>query len=156
MNSQGKIAFVVGHSHWGKSTTLRALTNNDFRIRWHSISNTDFFIRRMSNDDYPDSYLDFMTRVNPGKYEHLIATLCPVFGVRENPTSTILGDLKNKGFDLFFWILANEQGPGNRIISKSEIRTLQNYGTASIHEGKSTPKQNARLFHKFVSELVLT
>lgn len=155
MQQRGKIAFVVGHSDWGKSTTLRALTGDNFRVRWHSISRTDFFLRRMSNDDYPDSYLNFMGRVTPAKYSHLIAALCPVFGVDENPTEIILDNLQKKGFDLFFWILVKEQGEGERTISKADIRILQKYGLVRTHEERSTPKHNAKLFSRFVSEHVL-
>lgn len=156
MEFTGKIAFVVGHSNWGKSSTLRALTNNDFRARWHTVSKVDFYIRRMSNDDQTQGYIDFMARITPAKYAALIAALCPRTDDPKNPAEEILKNLKKKGFELFFWVLETEQGQGNGVISKREIAMLRRYGTATIQSGKSTPKQNAGNFSKFISEEVLT
>lgn len=156
MEYTGKIAFVVGHSNWGKSSTLRALTNDEFRVRWHTISKVDFFIRRMSNDDQTQGYIDFMTKITPAKYQSLIAALCPKIDDAKNPTEKILKNLDSKGFRLFFWVLETEQGKGNGFISKDEIAMLHRYGTVIIHLGKSTPKQNASVFSKFISERVLT
>lgn len=155
MNQKGKIAFVVGHSNWGKSTTLRELTNGRFSARWHSISGVDFFVRRMSNDDIFASYMKFMNRITPAKYDHMIASLCPTFNLPKNPAEDLLISLRKKGFILFFWVLENEQGPGTRTISKAEIRTMEKLGEVEIHREKSTPKQNARLFSKFVAGRVL-
>lgn len=155
MERTGKIAFVVGHSNWGKSSTLRALTKDDFRVRWHTISKVDFFIRRMSNDDQEQGYIDFMGRITPAKYETMIATLCPKLGDFENPAEKILDNLRNKGFQLFFWVIEKEQGQGERVISKREIAMLRQYGTIEINSGKFTSKQNAKLFSSFISERVL-
>jgi len=155
MQAKGKIAFVVGHTNWGKSTTLRALTHDNFRLRWHSISGFDFFIRRMSNDDYPDSYIDFMRRITPTKYDHLIAAMCPEFNSSENPTETILLSLQKKGFELYFWVLEKEQGHGERTVRSSEILTLRKHGVVEIHDTKTTPQKNAKLFSKFISDRVL-
>jgi hypothetical protein len=48
---QPKIVFVVGHERWGKSKTLRSLTNGNIHRRRIIISGTEFYVRRMSNDD---------------------------------------------------------------------------------------------------------
>ncbi|MDZ7817093.1 MAG: hypothetical protein U5K55_00130 [Aliarcobacter sp.] len=60
-----KIVFVVGHENWGKSKTLKSLTNGSRYIKNYSINNINWFIRRnLSNDDYPDKYYDFMDNLD--------------------------------------------------------------------------------------------
>ncbi len=74
---KGKIAFVVGHANWGKSKTLSALTNGNYRLRRTTIAEDEFFIRRMSNDDQPKGYIKFMLSLDPALRPYLIAALCP-------------------------------------------------------------------------------
>ena len=69
---------VVGHRHWGKSTTLRALTNG--QRGWLVLEGKRFFVRLMSNDNVPDSYEDFISALDPAKKPLVIMAYCP-----ENP-----------------------------------------------------------------------
>jgi hypothetical protein len=53
--------------NWGKSSTLRALTGGNHHVYWIDIvskkdgSAYEFFIRRMSNTDDPESFMNFIT-----------------------------------------------------------------------------------------------
>ena len=58
---QKRIAFIVGHESWGKSETL---------------GQSRTFVRGMSNDDRPTSFIYFMDTT---KRPAIIAALCPKF-----------------------------------------------------------------------------
>jgi len=75
MNNK-KIVFVVGHENWGKSKTLKALTDNNRYVKNYELGGHEWFIRRMSNDDQPDGYYDFMDVLSK---PYLIAAFCPNF-----------------------------------------------------------------------------
>jgi len=55
---------VVGHSNWGKSYTLRALTDNTPQYRWWEIKGELFNIKRMSNDDDTEGLLEFVEGID--------------------------------------------------------------------------------------------
>jgi hypothetical protein len=78
-NPKPKIAFVVGHKNWGKSQTLRSPTRGNYRQRLATIGDVEFFVRRMSNDDVPDSFIKKMLSVDPAHWPFIIAALCPDF-----------------------------------------------------------------------------
>jgi hypothetical protein len=69
-NNKGMAYLLVGrHHNWGKSQTLKALTGGSTHKHWIDIiSKKDgktypFFIRRMSNTDKPESFMDFIKAV---------------------------------------------------------------------------------------------
>ncbi len=105
-----RVIFVVGHSNWGKSETLRALTSESHRIRRVSIAHVEFFIRRMSNDDLPESFIKRMTSIDPRFWPYIIARLCPEFDDPSKGTATVLQTLCDKGYKLFFWALEKQYG----------------------------------------------
>jgi len=102
---QAKIVFVVGYENWGKSETLRALTEGNSHRRRITINEEGFYIRRMSNDDKPDEYVVFMKSLDPSERSYLIAALCPNFERTNAHTATILKSLRKKKYDLFFWVI---------------------------------------------------
>lgn len=101
--SKGNIAFLVGHSDWGKSRTLRELTDGVHQKRYVSIGKSMFYIRRMSNDDLFEDYKDFMNSLDPAVRPNVIAALCPVFDEPQNDTASLLRQLSKKGYELFFF-----------------------------------------------------
>ena len=153
---KNRIAFVVGHSHWGKSYTLRALTNDNYRQRRISIKQYEFYIRRMSNDDRPDydpeSYFNFMSSLNPNKTPYLIASFCPNFDRSE--TEKLLRALTTKGYELYFWVM-ERQFNGLGIVTKAEIERMTKLGTVAILPSAKEAPTRARLFKQFVSNVVL-
>jgi hypothetical protein len=56
--------FVVGHSNWGKSSTLKALAAPP-QVRKVVVGGRTFFIRRMSNDDRPNDWVAFIKGLRP-------------------------------------------------------------------------------------------
>ncbi len=149
-----KVAFIVGHANWGKSSTLRALTNDNWRLRKTTIKGFEFFIRRMSNDDQPAGYIKFMTTINPEAKPYLIAALCPQFEKPEAGTELILKALLRKGYKLFFWVIEHQYGT-NEVISTKEIQALRKYGNVEVFSKKSEALARSKNFKQFVSNVVI-
>jgi len=129
MDVKPKAFLVVGHSNWGKSLTLIALTNNDWRVRRFIIGKHEFYIKRMSNDDSPRSLCTFVDRVDPDEKPYILATLCPSFiGISksaDNPakrTEEILKTLSKK-YDIYAFVLT-ERWKSCECISTAEINKL--------------------------------
>jgi hypothetical protein len=137
-----RIIFVVGHESWGKSLTLRHLTDNSRHIKNYEIGGTNWFIRRMSNDDRPDGYYEFMQKLDPSIKPNLIAAFCPNFDEKRfDVTVKILNSLKAKGYNLHFWVLQHQFSTKAKIIS-SYIDELRKYGDIEIYS--KTEEANIR------------
>lgn len=149
-----KIAFVVGHANWGKSRTLKALTNENVRVKKTTISNTEFFIRRMSNDDQPEGYVKFMKSLNPTTRPYLIAALCPQFDNPAAHTISILTDLKAKGYQLFFWVIEHQYGT-SEVVNANEIQQLSKFGTIEVFSNTANASSRSNNFQQFVINVVL-
>lgn len=151
---KGKIAFVVGHAHWGKSKTLRALTNDDCRLKKTTIGGVEFFIRRMSNDDRSDSYKKFMTSLDPALRPYLIAALCPQFDNPVAATNSILTNLLAKGYQLFFWVIEHQYGT-SEVVAAKEIQRLRSFGKVEVFPSTLESTARSKSFKHFVSNIVL-
>ena len=145
-----KVFFVVGHSNWGKSKTLRALTNGNHRVRRTSISGIEYFIRRMSNDDLPESFIKRMTTFRPAIWPNIIAALCPNFDDPEKQTAEVLKSLQDKGYKLFFWVLQKQYGTGT-IIRPAELSRLRAFGKVELFREIAEADARSRKFKAFVA-----
>ena len=135
--------FVVGHSNWGKSQTLRALAGPHQVRRW-SVKGRDFFVRRMSNDDLSDKWMKFIKQLDPARRSHVIAALCP-----KTDALDLLGTLKDK-YNLFFWVLRHSY-EGYGAISAQEEDALRALGTVVVFDQKHAPaEQRAKALKEFV------
>ena len=151
---KGKIAFVVGHAHWGKSSTLRALTNGDFRVRRTTIAGDEYFIRRMSNDDQSEGYIKFMMSLDPALRPYLIAALCPQFDEPAAATDSILATLRTKGYQLFFWVIEHQYGT-SKIVAAEEIKRLRGFGKVEVFSSPSAEAAaRSNYFKLFVKNVV--
>ena len=151
---KGKIAFVVGHRNWGKSQTLRALTDDNYRARRTTIDGVEFFIRRMSNDDYSDSYVEFMSSLDPALRQYLIAALCAQFDDPAVATDAILKNLRAKGYQLFFWVIEHQYGT-SEVVTAKEIQRLRTFGKVEVFSATAESTTRAKSFKRFVSNVVL-
>ena len=128
-----KIIFVVGHSNWGKSKTLKCLTNDSRYVKTYTINDINWFIRRMSNDDYSKSYCNFMKNLNAEINPNVIAAFCPNFEEKRNEeTIEILNSLKNKGYNLYFWVIEHQFVTKKKMYS-SFIDKIKNFGEVEIY-----------------------
>lgn len=144
-----KAFLVVGHSNWGKSWTLRKLTNDNVRQTRISINEQGFFIRRISNDDNPDSLLKFAQKGIHNKGNNVILTFCPNFEKKE---SKEILELLNPHFELHFFVIKYQQHPKkDGVVSDTEIKELRKYSDKSeIYSKKDLPKNIADDFQKFI------
>jgi len=149
-----KVFFVVGHSNWGKSKTLRALTNGNHRVRRTTISKQEFFIRRMSNDDLPDSFINRMSTIHPNQWPNIIAALCPDFNDSNKKTKEVLQALNDKGYKLFFWVLQMQYGTNNQI-AESELSQLQNHGSVEVFTEVAEAEARAEQFKNYINSTIV-
>ena len=70
--NKGKAFIMVGHSSWGKSKTLNALTSNSYSIRFINICGFNIFIKRMSNDDIFYKLFEYIKSFNPKEKPFII------------------------------------------------------------------------------------
>ncbi len=150
---KGKIAFVVGHAGWGKSKTLSALTNGNYRLRRTTIAEDEFFIRRMSNDDQPKGYIKFMLSLDPALRPYLIAALCPQFDEPAAATDSVLTSLRAKGYRLFFWVIEHQFGTEEAVTAK-EIERLRGFGKVELLSTTAEAGARAKSFKSFVKYVV--
>jgi len=149
---KGKAFLVVGHKHWGKSTTLKALTAGNRFLRTWKIGSTLFFVRRMSNDDIPGSLRELVNSLDPEITPRVIATLCPTFNNKKAVPMLleILETLKRK-YELFFFVLRHKCSNPTVTITDDEIDKLERYGTVQQFRPAGAKAQTiARFFLRFV------
>jgi hypothetical protein len=155
----GKIVFVVGHSNWGKSRTLKSLTDDSRYITKLKIRDIEFFIRRMSNDDKPKhdpeptSFINFWERQNPAVRSHLIGTLCPRFDSPELIQHKILEQLQEKGYQLFFWVIRLGWNRPDTI-TPNEIGLLKGFGIVEEFDQEAEAHRRAVHLRAFISNRV--
>jgi hypothetical protein len=151
--------FVVGHEHWGKSFTLRALEGIcDHRGRCVTIREVEFLVRKMSNDDQPKGYITFMDSISR---PHVIAALCPKFKKLRNynnPSKVVDGvlrGLRERGYRLLFWVIEHKWGAPSEVVSREEMSELRNYGTVEVFGGVGVHgEERAREFRRFVASII--
>lgn len=144
--------FIVGHSNWGKSRTLKALTD-DRLLRYWTVADTEFFIRRMSNDDRPAGLVDLARRLNPRETEHVIMALCPNFDEPWAKTAVILDAVQSKGYRMWFWVM-ERAFRGDLTVSANEIQLLREYGTVSVIRERLPAEARARSLSAFLRQVV--
>lgn len=142
--SAAQAFFVVGHAHWGKSETLAALTSGSHYVRHHAIGVRDFFIRRTSNDDWPDRWETFLDALVPAKHPHVILTVCP-----HDAALPVLQRLRAR-YDLYFWVI-HESWDGQLMITSTEEQSLRALGPLEVFRGHHDAPVRARAFERFVA-----
>jgi hypothetical protein len=140
---KGQAFFVVGHRHWGKSRTLRAVKDGVRQRRSVVVGGRTFWVREMSNDDKPAEWADKLNELDPNVKPQVILTLCPT------PfAEPVLQNLRRR-YDLFFWILQRAYD-GERVIRQDEVGILQNLGTVEQFNRIAEADVRAARFRRFV------
>jgi hypothetical protein len=148
---RAKAFFVVGHKHWGKSSTLRALTDGSSHRGWWRIGSDRFFVRRMSNDDIPDDFYTLLGKLDPAEKPLVIITLCPTFEDEEARAKLIgaLQDFKRK-YELYFFVLRHSYSD-ERQISDDEIANMKRFGTVDKFSSRRTEMgERGKALEKFI------
>ena len=151
--SKGKAFIVVGHADWGKSDTLKALTNGSRHKQKWDIGKVEVFIRRMSNDDEEEKLEEFVKGLDQDETPYLVATLCPTFNMeRRRPALLrILTVLRDK-YNLFFFVLRHQGKNPDATIPRDDMAELDGYGTVHVFKAKGEKAETiARAFQVFVT-----
>ncbi|MCR4288543.1 MAG: hypothetical protein NUW09_11100 [Deltaproteobacteria bacterium] len=157
--SKGKAFVVVGHSHWGKTFTLNALTEECGGGRGKrsvNIKNKKIPIKKMSNDDEPDrgeNLLGFIKKRAASQTQAIVMPFCPNFSdERKKETKEILKTL-NSFYDIFFLVLKNAYNDTRKIVP-SEIGELERYGVVEEISGKLECEVRAEKFKNFIGKFL--
>lgn len=154
--ARGKAFAVVGHKHWGKSKTLKALTDGDIYQRKCMIKAKKFLVRRMSNDDRPQSFYDLLNDLSPDQWQYVILALCPTL-TDKRQRALLIPTLQSfrKRYQLFFFVLRTDYYKHTRHITDDEIDLLNRFGTVKVFlDPKANPTRRARAFKRFVAKNV--
>ena len=148
----GHIFFVCGHSNWGKSKTLGWLTGSKDK-KWVPIAGANFWVRKMSNDDRPGDYLDKMGSLDPESDRWVVAALCPAFGKPDTDPADLLHSLRQRGYDLHFWVIEQQYcGPGR--VPAEEISRLQALGDVEVFPARAEAEDRERALRAFIERRV--
>lgn len=156
-----KAFMLVGDRHWGKSRTLRALTDGRLLpaivINLHSVS-----IKRRSNDDPseddPQHFWRFIS--NLSGTDALIA-FCPKFDadseeIRNKVDAPTILDKLKQNYELVFWVIKHSQNPKRkrrREIDEATLENLRDYGTVEIFDRmNATPEELAEDLEQFLEK----
>jgi hypothetical protein len=154
--ARGKAFAVVGHKHWGKSKTLKALTDGDVYQRKYTIKAKQFLVRRMSNDDRPQSFYDLLKNLSPDRSPYVIMALCPTLTDKRQRALLIrlLQSFRTR-YQLFFFVLRTDYYKRTRRITDDEIDLLTRFGTVKVFlDPKANPTRRAEAFKRFVAKNV--
>src|SRR6266508_337959 len=155
--AQRKAFLIVGHRHWGKSVTLRALTNDRRSI---VLNGKTLPVRRMSNDDVDkDDRQKFWRFIRDLSEPYVVTAFCPNFDsdpqmVRDKlDAPTILKKLKQK-YDILFWVIRHSQNPKRkraREIDEGTLLKLEAYGSVeTFNERNAKPEVLAEALKQFL------
>lgn len=144
---------VAGHSNWGKSATLKALTEGRL-FRSYQLSGADFFIRRMSNDDYTEAYRDFIDECVAAPSGNILAAFCPHFEAGDlRFTEHSLAALKKK-YDVYIFALKYQYHTDNRITDQ-ELNSMGRFGEVQIFDDKNAEAEDrAVALEDFVTSIL--
>lgn len=150
---QKRAILVVGHKHWGKSKTLKALTNDKHSV---VIDGQTFFVRRMSNDDKPEEYREFIESLNGEPL--IILAFCPTFAPGGDAPK-VVEILLRKGYELSFFVLEERYRPlvrSRNEIDQSEFDAMEKIAPSRVHrlKGKMSKEDRAKELEAFIRSVL--
>jgi hypothetical protein len=135
--------FVVGRQDFGKSGTLSALTGGLHKTTL--IAGRKFLIKRMSNDDKPKGWKEFIKARNPDNTPYVIVATCP----KEDAVPLLL-EMRRRGFELFFWIIRHRSDNNGDSLTPEEEALFRDIGTVAFCERRAERPERAAQFRQFV------
>jgi hypothetical protein len=148
-----KMIFVVGHTDWGKSETLRYLVGDSrhlSRVVWESIP---LYVRHMSNDDVPEVFYNFIEEADPVWKPCVVAPLCPNLPEAEPRLQRTLDSLKSKGYSLYFWVMVHQFNT-ELTVTPQEIEWLRTHGLITLYSGKAEARERAETLKPYILGLL--
>ncbi|MDY3338690.1 hypothetical protein PG279_05810 [Riemerella anatipestifer] len=142
-----QIFLYVGHSNYGKSYALKALTDGNSHKKSTQINGKKIKVRKMSNDDDENKLLNFVQDIKNSDYKYYVIAYCPKQEKSKN-AKKILNILKEFG-NLFFFVQKNRYSNNEEILPE-EIDGLKKYGKVEILKGKIEYGERCEEFKKFI------
>jgi|SRR5216684_7528196 len=154
-----KAFLVVGHRHWGKSVTLKTLTDGR---RSMELDGRTLSVRRMSNDDidndYPEKFWRFVRDLSD---LYAVFAFCPKFDsdtrfVRHKLDALTIIKKLAENYELFYWVIKHSQNPHRRRpreIDAATLESLQKYGSVETFEERDAkPEELADGLRRFIKK----
>jgi len=155
-----KVFIYVGHSNWGKSMALKALTGGNSHQRTVSILGNNIRVRKMSNDDDGQGLFNWVKNFPILYYQRFIIAFCPKASpidgeatLAQNKALDILIELQ-KTNQLYFFIQKEKYKNPTLQISLNEINWLRNFGNIEILEGQFCANERANMFELFIQKFI--
>lgn len=149
-----KVFIYVGHSNWGKSMTLKILTDGSSRKKIAEISGHIIRVRKMSNDDYGIGLLEWVKDIPRINYQKFIIAFCPKLPSLDNPTEeqTIAQDilLELQMTNELYFFVQKEKYSSSEKISQEEINWMSRFGVVQIIDGQNSNLIRAEKFIAFI------
>lgn len=136
----------VGHDGWGKSETLRKITENDKKKKIVTITDQQFFVKKMSNES---KLLKYAKSVDKSKYDNHVLAFCP--NQLERFDSLIILRTLEKSNDLYFYIqkyCPDSVGEGTDI----EINCLKKFVKVCINQSIESSSMRAEKLILFIED----
>jgi hypothetical protein len=147
-----KAICLVGRENWGKSETLFHLVGGSRHIAKIEVAGTAVFVRHMSNDDIPESFIQFVHALQAARKPVVVIALCPNFTDPSAATEELLRELASKGYTLHFWVLRRRYG-SSQVVAPEEIRRLERHGAVEVYDGSDEASIRAENFRDFITRV---
>jgi len=130
---------------------LRQLTKGT-KKGWWEIKDNYVFIKRMSNDDIPESVINFVDNLDSEYKNVIIMTLCPNLEEENHKTKYIINKVE-KNYKMYFFVLKQSYND-DRTVTDDEIEELRKHGNVEILQKREKDKQRAIAFNNFIIKYI--
>lgn len=144
---------VAGHSNWGKSATLKALTESRL-VRSYEFAGAYFFIRRMSNDDYTGGYKKFIDECVAKSNGNILAAFCPHFEMGDLRFAEYSLSQLQQQYQLYIFSLKYQYSTENRITDQ-ELATMAQFAEVRIFDDQfAEAEDRAAALEEYIESIV--
>ena len=155
--TKGMAYLLVGRNDWGKSHTIMALTGGSPSTRFIDITSKKdgkaytFFLRRTSNNDWPQKFEQFIKDLNPAEQPNLIIAFSA--HTRTRNAEELLQILSAK-YRLRCFVLRHRWNNPERTITNNEMALLAKYaeqdGVHDYSAQNSADTERAAAFNAYM------
>jgi hypothetical protein len=149
---KGRAFVLVGHSDWRKSRTIHRLVSPINFGWWQYKKDVWVYVKPMSDDDKPETLLDFVNDANLDLIKTIIIALRPDFIKPDKTTDEILHTLAGK-YEVYFYVLNVSHGRTD-LIKDIELGDLKKHGIVRISGRSIEEAERTREFGAFVDSVL--
>ena len=150
-----KVFIYVGHSNWGKSMTLKLLTDGSSHKKVAAISSKLIRVSKMSNDEDGKGLLNWVKKFPQLKYQNFIIAYCPKHPITEPPTEEQLNGLDillelKKTNSLFFFLQNENYNDPTEKLTQDDIDWFSLFGSVQALLGHVESTTRADKFISYI------